>query len=92
VRLPSGACPPRSAAGRICEDNQEVWLEPYRYDMASSNDSYLCHDFDEAEPLLEYLISSASNSVSCRPQAKTSAETGRSGRANEENLGAVIRA
>jgi len=61
-------------------------------DMASSNDSYLCHDFDEAEPLLEYLISSASNSVSCRPQAKTSAETGHSGRVNEENLGAVIRA
>ncbi len=41
------------------KDNPEVWLELYRHDTHSSIDSYLCDDFDEAELVLEYLISSA---------------------------------
>jgi hypothetical protein len=46
-------------AGRGKEDDPEVWLELYRHDTHSSIDSYLCDDLDEAEPVLEYLISSA---------------------------------
>ena len=46
-------------AGGGKEDDPEVWLELYRHDMHSSIDSYLCDDLDEAEPVLEYLISSA---------------------------------
>ena len=41
------------------EDSQEVWLELYRHDTRSSIDSYLCDVFDEAESVLEYLISCA---------------------------------
>jgi hypothetical protein len=41
------------------EDDPEVWLELYQHDTHSSIDSYLCDDFDEAEPVLEYLISAA---------------------------------
>ena len=39
-------------------NGMEVWLELYRHDTKSSIDSYLCYDLDEAEPVLEYLISS----------------------------------
>ena len=41
------------------EDDPEVWLELYRHDTHASIDSYLCDDLDEAEPVLEYLMSSA---------------------------------
>jgi hypothetical protein len=46
-------------AGSGKEDDPEVWLELYRHDTHASIDSYLCDDLDEAEPVLEYLISSA---------------------------------
>jgi hypothetical protein len=49
-------------AGSGKEDDPEVWLELYRHDTDSSIDSYLCDDLDEAEPVLEYLISSAQSS------------------------------
>ena len=37
----------------------DIWIELYDYDTQSSLDSCLCHDLDEAEPMLEHLISSA---------------------------------
>jgi hypothetical protein len=41
------------------ENDPEVWLELYQHDTHTTVDSYLCDDLDEAEPMLEYLISSA---------------------------------
>jgi hypothetical protein len=40
-------------------ENVEIWIELYDYDTQSSLDSCLCHDLDEAEPMLEDLLSSA---------------------------------
>jgi hypothetical protein len=40
-------------------DSLDIWIELYSYDTQSSLDSCLCHDLDEAEPMLEHLISSA---------------------------------
>jgi hypothetical protein len=46
-------------ATRHQADNVEIWIELYDYDTRSSLDSCLCHDLDEAEPMLEHLLSSA---------------------------------
>jgi hypothetical protein len=54
-------------AGSGKEDDPEVWLELYRHDTHSSIDSYLCDDLDEAEPVLEYLISSAAQCSGLAP-------------------------
>ena len=40
-------------------DSFDIWIELYSHATQSSLDSYLCHDLDEAEPMLEHLISSA---------------------------------
>jgi hypothetical protein len=41
-------------ATRQQADNLEIWFELYDYDTQSSLDSCLCHDLDEAEPMLEH--------------------------------------
>ena len=46
-------------AARQQGDNVEIWMELYDYDTQSSLDSCLCHDLDEAEPMLEHLLSGA---------------------------------
>jgi hypothetical protein len=46
-------------ATRQQADSLEIWFELYDYDTQSSLDSCLCHDLDEAEPMLEHLFSSA---------------------------------
>jgi hypothetical protein len=46
-------------ATRQQADSLEIWFELYDYDTQSSLDSCLCHDRDEAEPMLEHLFSSA---------------------------------
>jgi hypothetical protein len=40
-------------------DSVEIWIELYDHDTQFSVDSCLCHDLDEAEPMLEHLLSSA---------------------------------
>ena len=46
-------------ATRQQADNVDNWIDGYDYDTQSSLDSCLCHDLDEAEPMLEHLFSSA---------------------------------
>ena len=46
-------------ATRQQADNVEIWIELYDYDTQSSLDSCLCHDLDEAEPMLTHLLTSA---------------------------------
>ena len=46
-------------ATRQRADSLEIWIELFDYDTQSSLDSCLCHDLDEAEPMLERLLSSA---------------------------------
>ena len=45
----------------------DIWLELYDYDIHSSLDSCVCHDLDEAEPMLEYLLSCARRLTELRP-------------------------
>src|SRR4029077_14247006 len=46
-------------ATRQQADSLEICIELFDYDTQSSLDSCLCHDLDEAEPMLEHLFSSA---------------------------------
>jgi hypothetical protein len=46
-------------AARQQADSLDIWIELYDYDTQTSLDSCLCHDIDEAEPMLEHLLSSA---------------------------------
>jgi hypothetical protein len=46
-------------ATRQRADSLAIWIELYDYDTQSSLDSCLCHDLEEAEPMLEHLLSSA---------------------------------
>jgi hypothetical protein len=45
--------------GRRMTEDPEFWIELYRHDIQSSLDSCRCQDFDEAEPIAEYLVANA---------------------------------
>jgi hypothetical protein len=46
-------------ATRQPADSLDIWIELYDFDTQSSLDSCLCRDLDDAEPMLEHLLSSA---------------------------------